>query len=260
MVRLVPLLCIAGLWLTPAGLAGCGGKTLWLGEVPVARDGGGGDGSDTNPVVPAVDVGIDVGATCSHGQVSAGEVLWIGDSWILIPGSLRTHLRDLARAASTIGPTEDYANGAVAASTMSAIAGQYATQEAGGTKVKVVLMDGGTWDTIQSNGADATVTAVANTFTQFLAKAASDGTVEHVVYFLQPEVAGIPGVAALRSPMQQACAQSKVPCHFLDLQPLWQGHSDYVATSGGLPFPTDTGAIALADAIWGIMQNNCIAQ
>jgi hypothetical protein len=87
---------------------------------------------------------------------------------------------------------------------------------------------------------------------------AGDGTVEHVIYFLPAELASIPGVAALRPLLQQACAGSAVPCHFLDLQPLWAGHPDYTASDGLLP--SDSGGQAIAEAIWAIMQGSCIAQ
>jgi hypothetical protein len=216
-------------------VAGCNGKVIHLGD-------GRGDG----------------GGSCVRGQVNADEVLWIGDSWILMPGNQRTRVRDLARVAGALSQSEDYVNAAVAAATMADIANQYATREAGATKVKVLIMDGGTWDTIVGNGSQASVTAAANAFTQFLAQVAADGTVEHIVYFLMPELSGVPGVAALRPLVQQACAQSTVPCHFLDLQPLWVGHPEYTAT--GNVFASEAGAIVLADAIWDIMQDQCVAQ
>jgi hypothetical protein len=225
---------IAWFLLALTAVAGCDGKVVHLGD------------------------GRDGSVTCAQGQVSANEVLWIGDSQILVPGSQHTHLRDLARAAGAIGATDDYVMGAVAASTMSAIANQYSTQEATATKIKVVIMDGGTWDTIVANGSDASVTSAASSFTQFLATVASDGTVQHIIYFLPPELPNIPGVAALRPLVQQACTGSAVPCHFLDLQPLWVGHPEYTASDN--VFPSDTGAQVLADAIWAIMQSSCIAQ
>ena len=200
----------------------------------------------------------DGGSPCTRGQVNADEVLWIGDSWILMPGSQRTRVRDLARAAGALGPSEDYVNAAVAAATMADIAGQYAAREAGATKVKVVLMDGGTWDTIVGNGSEPSVTSAANAFSQFLAQVAADGTVEHIIYFLMPELSGVPGVAALRPLVRQACAQSAVPCHFLDLQPLWVGHPEY--TASGNVFANEAGAAVLADALWDIMQDQCVAQ
>ena len=198
------------------------------------------------------------GGSCPHAQVKANEVLWIGDSWILVTGSQHTRVADLARAAGAIGPNDDYAIGAAAASTLATIANQYATREAGATKVKVVIMDGGTWDTILANGSDASVNDVVNTFGQFLTQVASDGTVEHIIYLLLPELPGVPGVATLHPLLQQACVESAVPCHFLDLQPLWT--RTRLFHRGAIPVPTEAGAVVIADAIWAVMQRSCIAQ
>jgi hypothetical protein len=166
----------------------------------------------------------------------------------------------LAFAAGAIGPNDDYSIGAAPAAYMTDIANQYSTREASATKVKVLIMDGGTWDTIQTNGADSTVTSVVNTFSQLLATVARDGTVEHIIYFLCPELANIPGVAALRPPLKQACAQSKVACDFIDLQTYWAGHPEYTVTSGSIPAPSQAGGTIIADKIWAIMQQSCIAQ
>jgi hypothetical protein len=227
---------IAPFLLALAAVAGCGGKVVHLGDGRLSADGG----------------------ACPPGEVSANEVLWIGDSWVLVPGSQHTAVRDLARAAGAIGANDDYVIGAVAGTTMAAIANQYSTQEATATKVKVLIMDGGTWDTLTAGGSDASVTSAASAFSQHLAQVATDGTVGQIIYFLMPELPSIPGVAALRPLVQQACAQSTVPCHFLDLQPLWVGHPDYTAMDG--IFPSDAGARVVADAIWAIMQQYCIAQ
>lgn len=246
-----------GAWLLPttilmmalASLAGCGGKIIRLGVQP---DSGGTDS-----------VGVDNGPSniCQHGQVKASEVVWIGDVWALIPGSQQDHLRDLALSAGTLVSGEKYVSLAAPAKFMADITNQYISREAGATKVKVVLMDGGTWDTIMgSNALNAAVTTAADGFKQFLAKVASDATVEHVIYFLCPEHATIPGVSALRPLMKSACAQSAVPCHFLDLQDYWAGHPEYIDASSGLAAPSDLGGQVLAEKIWEIMRTNCIAQ
>jgi hypothetical protein len=216
---------IAGILAVLAAVAGCGGKRIHLGDCPQA-------------------------------QVDADAVLWIGDSWILNPGTQQTRVRDLAREAGAIGLADNYVVAAQPGAFMADIAGQYDTRQADTVKVEVLIMDGGTWDTLIANGSDASVASAASAFTQFLAKVASDGTVKHVIYFLPPELPGIPGVAALRPLVQQACAQSAVRCHFLDLQPIWSGHPEY--TEG--IFPSDTGARVVADEIWSIMQAQCIAQ
>jgi hypothetical protein len=221
--------------LAVANVVACGGKAIHLGD------------------------GRTDGGSCPHAQVKASEVLWAGHTWVVIPGRQHTQVRDLARAANAIGQNEDYVIEAAAAATMADIADQYTAREAGATKVKVLIFDGGTWDTIVANGSDASVSSVAATFTQLLAQVARDATVEHIIYFLEPELPGIPGVAALRPLLKQACAQSQVPCHFLDLQPVWAGHPEYTA-AGSIPYPTDAGAGAIADAIWSVMQQGCIAQ
>jgi|tagenome__1003787_1003787.scaffolds.fasta_scaffold20906919_3 hypothetical protein len=229
MARLVPVTCIAGVLASLAVVAGCDGDRIKLGD------------------------------GCPHAQVSASQVLWIGDSWVLIPGNQHTGVRDRARTAQAIGPTDDYTIGAAAATTMAQIAGQYTAQESGATQVKVLIMDGGTWDTILSNGSSASVSSVANTFSQFLATVASDGTVDQIIYYLMPELSGIPGVSELRPLLTQACAESPAPCYFLDLQGVWAGHPEYTAGTSP-PVPTEAGGTAIADAIWAIMQANCIAQ
>lgn len=232
----MPVGRIAFLLLALTAHAACDGKSIHLGN-------GRGDG-----------------AACPHADVKADEVLWIGDSWILVTGSEHTRVRDLARDAHAIGSSDDYVIRAAAASNMAAIVNQYAAQEAGATKVKVVIMDGGTWDTIIANGSDASVSSVVTTFGQFLTQVAADGTVRDIIYFLPPELPAIPGVAALRGPLMQACGASTVPCRFLDLQQqIWAAHPEYTDTNLGF-LPTDTGSKAIADAIWGIMQTSCIAQ
>jgi hypothetical protein len=236
-------------------LQSCGGERIRLGDGPLGEAGAGSAAGGTS-----MTSGGDSG--CSREPVLAGEVLWIGDTWIQIPGTQHTRLRDLARAAGAIGPNEDYANEAAAATDMAAIRQQYRMRQSGMTKVKVVLMDGGTWDPIaaQARG-DPIAPAIdesISTFRDFLAETASDGTVGHIVYFLVPELPTIPGVATMRPRLQQACADSAVPCHFLDLQPLWQGHPEYTAPDGIQA--SEAGARVIADSIWSIMQNNCIAQ
>lgn len=269
-MNLRALFSLCGLALLLA-LPSCGGKRIRLGDATASTDAGaagGTGGADTGAAGGTG--GTDAGApstpggtgACLTGQVLASEVLWIGDSWIQIPGTQHTRVRDLARASGAIGPSEDYANGAAPATDMAAIADQYRARQSGATKIRVLLMDGGTWDPIaaQARGepiAPAMDQAIS-TFEGFLSEIASDGTVEHVVYFLVPELSTIPGVATMRPRLQTACEESTVPCHFLDLQPLWLGHPEYTAADGIQA--SEAGAKVIADSIWEIMQENCIAQ
>ena len=235
-----------------AALSGCADHLIRLGTGP--------SNADAADAGQWTDGGIDSatsdGATpCLRAAVAADEVLWIGDSW-MGPGVQETAVRDQARLSGAIGPNDDYTVTAMPGARMSDIASQYRMQEAMSTKFKVLIMDGGTIDTIATQGSAASVAAVAMTFNQFLATVATDGTVQQIVYVLMPELPAIYGVAALRPLMQQACATSAIPCYFLDLQMYWAGHPEY--TSGILP--SDAGARVIATQLWMIMKNNCIAQ
>ena len=245
-------------WLGLAWLVmqSCGGERIRLGDGPLVEAAAAGQGAGR------AGAGSGGSGDCSPEPVLADEVLWIGDTWILIPGTQHTRVRDLARVAGALGPNEDYVNVSAPSVDMAAIAQQYRTRESGPTKVKVIIMDGGTWDPIaaQAKGdpiAPAIDTAISN-FQGFLSEVARDGTVKHVVYFLVPELSTVPGVATMRPRLQQACADSTVPCHFLDLQPLWLGHPEYTAPDGIQS--SEAGARVIADSIWAIMQDNCIAQ
>lgn len=252
-LRRVSRCCWLGLtWL---GLQSCSAERIRLGDGPLG-DAAPGQGDDE------AGAGAGDSGGCSPKPVRAGEVLWMGDTWISIPGTQHTRVRDLARASGALGPNEDYVIVAAPSVDMAHVAQQYRTRESGPTKVKVVLMDGGTWDPIaaQAKGdpiGPAIDTAISN-FQGFLSEVARDGTVEHIVYFLMPELSAIPGVALMRPRLLQACADSTVPCHFLDLQPLWLGHPEYTAPDGIQS--SEAGARVIADAIWAIMQKNCIAQ
>ena len=265
-----PTCCLLAIALV--ALPGCGSKLIRLGDqaADVSAAGRGGTaaaGANAAGGDPGVGAGGDDGAaggndTCPRAPVSASQVLWIGDSWIQIPGTQHSRVRELARAAGTIAADEDYVDVAAAASSMAAVAQQYDTRQSGAVKVKVLLMDGGTWDPIAAQMAGASVPAAIDSaigaFQQFLAKVASDGTVEHLVYFLVPELATIPGVGSMRPRLRQACAESSVPCHFIDLQPYWEGHPEYTAPDGIQS--SEAGAIVIANSIWATMQENCIAQ
>jgi hypothetical protein len=200
----------------------------------------------------------DGGANCPHAEIKANEVTWIGDTWVTVPPTIHTRVRDYARELGAIGPNEDYVIAAAAGASMAATAKQYQTQEASPTKVKVLIIAGGTWDTITLGATEAVISDVVATFRQLLSQVATDGTVQQIIYYLCPELPGIPGVATLHPLLEQACLDSDVPCHFLDLQPLWAGHPEY--TSGTGFQASEAGARVIADALWGVMQKNCIAQ
>jgi hypothetical protein len=200
----------------------------------------------------------DAGTACNPAGVAPDEVVWIGDSWFTIPGTQRTRVEELARQAGTLGAGESYENRAEAASNLAAIVEQYEASKEGDPP-RVLIMDGGTWDTIVAAGSPSTVARVIVDFNAFLERVATDGTVQHLIYMLMPELPQIPGVAALRPGLMEACDNSRVPCHFLDLQPLWADHPEYTSMPDGIQASAE-GATVIADQIWAIMRRECIAQ
>lgn len=257
MSRVAIVVTMTGLSLALTASLGCGGRTIRLGGAASATDAAVSDVS-----TPRNDAAPD-GAACQRGQVRANEVLWIGDSWVGVPNNIqRKRVQELARAASVIAVDDEYVDRSASGTKLSQIVGQYRAQQSGPTKVKVLIMDGGTWDLFLSGGASSTITEVVSQFRAFMNEVTSDGTVQHVIYFLVPELAAVPGIANLRPGLEQACRITNpelVPCHFLDLQTIWENHSDYTDPASNIQ-ASEAGAMAIAEAIWKIMQDNCIAQ
>ena len=202
-----------------------------------------------------LDAGVADSSGCLHGEIPPSEVLLIGDSWISLPGP---GVGKLARADGIIAFDEDYVSRAVGGATIDKVVLQYENYLLfSGQVIKAVIMNGGAVDTFAAAGSDSSVEAVVNAFTGFLAKLASEGVVEHVIYVLYSEGSAIPGIDKLRSPMGTACDKSNVPCHFLDLQSVMAGHPEYIIDTIN---PSPLGSDAIAAAIWETMQENCIAQ
>jgi hypothetical protein len=250
MARSALVACIAGALAANAGATGCDGDLIHLSNGSGSGgggsgSGGGGSGGSSNP-----------DGSCPHAQVPASQVVWIGDGWVTIPGTQVSGVQTLARQAGAIGAGDAYTVDAQNGKLIAAIETQYVDQEAM-APVKVLIMDGGTLDTY-ANNSQATYTAVAGTFNDLLAKVAADKTVTQIIYFLVPELPNIPGVAQLHPLLQQECAASAVPCHFIDLQPLWS--DAYTNTASGGILPNDMGAQVIASAVWSVMQEYCIAQ
>jgi hypothetical protein len=273
MRRVAARLGPCGHGLVLALLSNCGGQLIHLGDGTAGADatngasagmtnsGGNGLAGSGGGVAGQGGTGS---SACLRGQVMADEVLWIGDSWIIDPGTQRSTVRDLAFAAGSIAANEEYPSSAAAAASMAKVADQYAARERGTPQVKVLLMDGGTWDPVSAQMTGGSVPdAIENSisgFELFLSQVANDGTVEHIVYFLVPELMTIPGVAEMRPRLQRACAESEVPCHFIDLQQIWQaGDPDKLTASNGIQASAE-GGVAIGKAVWATMQDNCIAQ
>jgi hypothetical protein len=182
-------------------------------------------------------------------------VAFIGDSWIEIPGSQVSHLHELARAAGSLGQNESYNDRSVSGAPIASIVNQYRQNR----NIKVLIMDGGGIDCIQGCSASQ-VTAVVTAFRNFLNEVATDGNVEHIIYYLYPDIPGIRGELwqLLKPGMPDACAASTVPCHFLELAPLFEGKPNLMGNDN--VHPSVAGGNLIAEEVWKIMQANCIAQ
>jgi hypothetical protein len=129
---------------------------------------------------------------------------------------------------------------------------------------RVVVMDGGETDmfeplcTTEPAYECPTVQAAARGAQDLLRTLAADG-VEQVVYFFYPDPIGNPDMKTrldvLRPLIENACGQSPVACHWVDLREPFLGQADYLGADG-LMF-TEAGAATAAAAVWQTLQARC---
>lgn len=205
-------------------------------------------------------------ASCAHGTIKANDLLFIGDSFLALSGAIRRDIEVHARAISTLGANESYRDASQSGALIAGIAQQYSSQ-ASRMPVKVVIMDGIGNDMLGAMSCGtpgpncAAITNAVNTTKNLFAKFASDSTLQNIVYmwYPKPPIAGLSAAEDYVAPQIQAmCTSSKVPCSWVDLRPVFQGHSNYIMSDG--LHPTAAGSQAAADAVWATMQKNCIAQ
>jgi len=195
---------------------------------------------------------------CETGRIAASEVIIMGESFYAFqPPYIQYRIEENARNAGALGQNESYRNMAISGQPMSVVAGEYDTALQQGP-VKVVIMDGGGIDCMQSD-----CPSCPGTFETLLEKMASNG-VEDVIYTRYPEPGNPPGsnttlknnLDILMPKMEQVCAAATgLRCHWVDLRPVWQNGD----TNDGL-HPTESGGEHCGDAIWAKMVEECIAQ
>jgi len=208
---------------------------------------------------------------CSMGEVSGDQVLVLGDVFVAQTHAIVTELEALAQEAGALGSSEHYRDYSSPNQNSLSIEGALLANRYAAARdeaeVKVVVMNGGGTDALaRSCGVGSPtpdcpfvleVVAGAN---QLLSQMASDG-VEDVVWFYYPNPTDpqlLAELDVLRPLLQDACAQSPVACHWLELQPTFEGHfSEYMQSDF---VPTTEGARAAATAIWATMERECIAQ
>jgi len=208
---------------------------------------------------------------CPEGEVSGGQVVVLGDVFVAQTHAIVAELESLAQQAGALGPSENYRDYSSPNQNSLSIEGglllsRY-TAARDEAEVKVVVMNGGGSDALaRSCGVGGptpdcpfVLEAVAGA-NQLLSQMASDG-VEDVVWFYYPDPMDQQLRAeldVLRPLLEDACAQSPVACHWVDLRPSFDGHfSEYMQSDF---VPTAEGARAAAAAIWATMERDCIAQ
>src|SRR6478752_1333123 len=207
---------------------------------------------------------------CEHGAVSGNDLLVIGDSFLGSTHQVTAYLEALARGAGVLAEGDRYRDSSSNIGNTLALGGngllnQYLAAVAD-EPVKVVIMDGGGADALVGlcdvPPVDCSVLLdAASAASALLARLADDG-VQEVVYLYYPDP-GEPSlrdkISALRPMIQQACDESPVACHFVDLRPVFaDNYAEYV-TGDGLN-PSAAGSEATAQATWRVMQENCVAQ
>ena len=207
--------------------------------------------------------------SCAPSDVAAADVVILGD--VLIELSIFTaQLEQAAAAAGSLPAGQHYRSRAAALTSLlapgpSSIDTQYssALSEA---PPRVIIMDGGATDVLNHDcagmatpecpAARDAVTGAEQLFRRF----AQNG-VEHVVYFFYGDPVDNPplkeGLDLLRPLLENACGRSPVPCHWLDLRPVFAMHPEYLGVDG-LVF-TAAGATAAAAATFDLMQQRCVA-
>jgi len=206
---------------------------------------------------------------CDASGVTANEVLVIGDSFFAQSHQITAYLEERERARGVLSAGERYRDNSSLVGNALALNGkgildQY-TRGLAEAPVKVVIMNGGGADALLTNCApDASCPAIVAAVAaaqELFAQMAKDG-IENVVYVAYPDARDSTvraRVDVLRPMIQQECSGSQVPCHWLDLRPVFAGHdSDFVLPDG--MNPTSAGSQATADAVGALMEKACIAQ
>lgn len=210
---------------------------------------------------------------CTPAPLAAEELIVVGDSLL----TLSIFTNELEAAAIAAGGVElaqdehlrDYSSHltSMLAEGQLSLANQYAASREEGP-ARVVIMDGGATDMLQDacpSGPELQCPAVQAAVLgaeQLLSQMAEDG-VEHIVYFFYEDATENAdlraGIDVLRPLIENVCGKSLVPCHWLDLRPVFEGHyAEYVTGVDGIVF-SDAGARATAQAIWELVELRCIA-
>jgi hypothetical protein len=209
-------------------------------------------------------------SSCPPSDVSANEVVILGDAFFAANHRITAFLEDMARQSGALASGERYRDASnltdnALAFAGAGIEGQYLAASAE-SAIEVVIMTGGGADVLLGScdvvAPDCPLlVAAADAARSLFQRMAEDG-IEHVVYAFYPDPSDAElreEVDALRPLIASACDESPVPCHWVDLRPAFAGHeASYLEAMG--TSPTSEGAEIAAGQIWDVMQQQCVAQ
>lgn len=207
--------------------------------------------------------------SCMAPSVAAEDVLVWGD--VSVELTIFTEQLELAAVAGgSLAEGAHYRNEASAANSLLATGplsfdAHYTSIRERGVP-RVIIMNGGATDLLNDDcaamltpacpAASAAIEGAEQLFSRF----ARDG-VDQLVFFFYGDPIDNPSKKdsfdLLRPLLENACGRSPVPCHFLDLRPIFEGHPEYVDVDGYLFSPQ--GATAAAQAVYELMQVRCVA-
>ena len=207
--------------------------------------------------------------SCATGEVEPNQVLVIGDSFFAISHQITAYLEEYARNAGVFAVGARYRDNSATIDNALAMGGngitaQY-TRGVEEADVRVVIMDGGGTDVLLSTCSAPVdecpaLLDAADAARALLDQMAADG-VAHVVYAFYPDpvdAAMFERMDALRTMIEPICADSAVPCHWVDLRESLVGGVEHLSADGLIP--TAVGSQVSATAIWDTMQRECVAQ
>ena len=207
------------------------------------------------------------GDTCETSDFSPQDFILLGDRFLAESGEVTTQLENLFVLSATFEAAEqlrDYSSGVMPPfGEAGDLFTQYQTATAEGPAQVVILNSGGSdalldCDTATTELCPTLQNAVNGTDT-LLSEMANDG-VQEVVFFFYPrpdDTTLATKFELLGAELEQVCASSIVPCHFIYLAPLFEEERDTLLTGMGL-FPTSEGAEVTAGALFSSMQAACI--
>ncbi len=230
------------------------------GSPPLGAGGQGGEGGE------AGQGGAGSNSECSAGELADNELVVIGDSFFATTHQITDELESLARAQGVLAADveyRDYSNLTVNGLDNGGIASQYSGAVTEG-EIGLVIMNGGGADTLAATCEEAencpALPAAVTALEALFQTMAADG-VRQVVYAFYPDPVDTTireRMDVLRPLVQAACAESPVPCVWLDLRDAFAGnYAEYVMADG--LNPTDAGSRAAAEVIWSALPPSCFS-